>query len=128
MARILLCKIAIAAYLCYQGYTVGMDDILFGTMQALIEMNVNGLDLQAGNAAFLKLYLWKVIIFCHVYSVMMVISQKIAPKVINMIGVLLWLYFHRHPQAHQGYFERQRMLELVCVVGGLLYLIAADSS
>jgi hypothetical protein len=65
-------------------------------------------------------------VFCHLYSLVMIVSKNSLPKFVNIIGLLIWLYFHRHPQSGLHYLEKQRLTEIICMIGGLLYLIKID--
>lgn len=58
-------------------------------------------------------------------SILTVVSRSILPKMFNVAGILLWMYFSVHPNMIPQRFM-QRMMEDVCLAGGLLFIAGSE--
>ena len=63
--------------------------------------------------------------FTFLSSVLTVVSRSVLPKIFNVVGILLFLYFSVHPNMSPQRFL-QRMMEDVCVAGGMLFIAGSE--
>lgn len=55
----------------------------------------------------------------------MIISRNILPKLFNIAGLMLWLYFGSHPELVIQ-TAMVKILEEIAIIGGLLYIAGSE--
>lgn len=95
--RVLLSKIMIGGYLLSLAYLHNSDSVLEHMLVLAINANIENLEIQQQSREFLEMYLIKVIYYSFYVSVLTIVTRNIIPKMVNIIGLLLWVYFSIHP-------------------------------
>jgi hypothetical protein len=95
--RLIVAKIAISSYLVFMAYTHWKDEILENTLKEAVYKNIEGLNASDRFKEFLRLYLINIIYFTFFTSILTIISRSILPKMFNIFGLALWIYFSIHP-------------------------------
>lgn len=58
-------------------------------------------------------------------SILMIISRNILPKIFNIVGLLLWLYFGSHPELVIQ-TAMIKILEEIAIIGGLIFIAGSE--
>ena len=96
-----------------------------GMLRESVAANIDRLHIDQRSKEFLRMYLINAIMFTFLSSVLTVVSRSILPKMFNVVGILLFLYFSVHPDMMPQRFM-QRMMEDVCLAGGLLFIAGSE--
>jgi hypothetical protein len=58
---------------------------------------------------FLTYYLIYLIVACLFTSIITVVSRSIIPKLVNILGIILWFYFSYHPKVSIKTIDREML-------------------
>lgn len=58
---------------------------------------------------FLTHYLIYLIVACLFASVITVVTRSIVPKLVNILGIILWFYFSYHPKVSYKTIDREML-------------------
>lgn len=64
-------------------------------------------------------------LFAFWSSILTIISRNILPKIFNIAGLLLWLYFGSHPELIIQ-TAMVKIVEEIAIIGGLLYIAGCE--
>ena len=123
--KLVIAKTAISAYLLYVAYSYLSQDLLMGMLKESVAANIERLPIDQRSKEFLRLYLINAIMFTFLSSVLTVVTRSVLPKMFNVVGILLFLYFSVHPDMMPQRFL-QRMMEDVCLAGGMLLIAGSE--
>lgn len=123
--KLIIAKTAISTYLLYVAYSYLSQDLLMGMLKESVAANIERLPIDQRSKEFLRLYLINAIMFTFLSSVLTVVTRSVLPKMFNVVGILLFLYFSVHPDMMPQRFL-QRMMEDVCLAGGMLFIAGSE--
>jgi len=123
--RLLLCKIMVSGYLLSLAYLHHSDSILEHMLAQAVNANIENLNLHLQNRELLEMYLIKVLYYSFYASIFTIMSKNLIPKMVNIVGLLLWVYFSIHPLSPIQ-FQIGRIAEHLCLVGGLLCIAGSE--
>lgn len=107
--KLIIAKTAISAYLLFVAYSYLSQDLLMGMLKESVAANIERLPIDQRSKEFLRLYLINAIMFTFLSSVLTVVTRSVLPKIFNVVGILLFLYFSVHPDMMPQRFVQRMM-------------------
>ena len=93
--RIVLAKLCLAAYLCVLVGSYTMNKYLAFRLQTNIMDNIQDWELGERNLEFCRLYMGTLLCCLLGCSAIMVVSRSLLPKLLTIVGVILWTLLAR---------------------------------
>lgn len=78
------------------------------------------------NLEFGTLYLKHTILVLYLVSIVTVVSRSALPKVLNIVGIALWMALARNHRQRPA-MKLHSNLEHLLIIAGLLYLVSVES-